>query len=514
MQKESFLKRLLTWSFPYADRELKEYRNKERNMFALGMLGQNLIFAMVNTYLSVFYSTVIFVPAMALLVVTVISRIWDAVNDLLMGTIVDKTHSRWGKCRPYLKYVPVPIGIFTVLMFMPVRGLGDAAKVVFVIATWLSWELLYTLGDIPLWGMTSVMTPDIKKRTALVSAARIVGGLSAVIGFVFEPIVNVFASKDIGWFDGAAEKVGYDYYSYQQGYFFAVVLIVVIGTLLFKLPFIFTRERIHPENTSDSITFRRSAKLLVSNKFFLRAVLSNILGCTRNLVTSAGIYYCMWVLANGGDYTLWLAALGGPFFIGMGAAMLFAGKLDRKFGKIKVQIWLSYLGAIPYVIAFAVMYLCGVGVWQMIVMAVCMALAGFGSGLPPVYTTTMIEDSVDYVEWQTGSRYDGVFLSGLNFCAKLTNAVSLAITYLAFWIVDYTARIEALADAISAGKNVLDFSAEYPDIALVLLILITLVPAVGSILQALPLHGYKLTNEMHDKIIAELAQRRAATEKE
>ena len=227
MQKESFLKRLLTWSFPYADRELKEYRNKERNMFALGMLGQNLIFAMVNTYLSVFYSTVIFVPAMALLVVTVVSRIWDAVNDLLMGTIVDKTHSRWGKCRPYLKYVPIPIGIFTVLMFMPVRSLGDVAKVIFVIATWLSWELLYTLGDIPLWGMTSVMTADIKKRTSLVSAARIVGGLSAVIGFVFEPIVNVFASKDIGWFDGAAEKVGYDYYSYQQGYFFAVVLVAV-----------------------------------------------------------------------------------------------------------------------------------------------------------------------------------------------------------------------------------------------------------------------------------------------
>ena len=80
--------------------------------------------------------------------------------------------------------------------------------------------------------------------------------------------------------------------------------------------------------------------------------------------------------------------------------------------------------------------------------------------------------------------------------------------------MDYTARIEALTDAISAGKNVLDFTAEYPDIALVLLILITLVPAVGSILQALPLHGYKLTNEMHDKIIAELEERRASTENE
>lgn len=511
-KKGSVVKRVLTWSFPYANKDLPEYRTKERNMFAFGMLGQNLIFAMVNTYLSVFYSTVIFVPAMALLVVTVISRIWDAINDLMMGTIVDRTHSRWGKCRPYLKYVPIPIGIFTVLMFIPVRSLGDAAKVVFVIATWLSWELLYTLGDIPLWGMTSVMTPDTKKRTELVSAARIVGGLSAVVGFVFEPIVNVFASKDIGWFDGAAEKVGYDYYSYQQGYFFAVLLVAVIGTALFKIPFIFTRERIRPTQTSDNITFKQSAKLLLSNKFFLRAVLSNILGCTRNLVTSAGIYYCMWVLANGGNYTLWLAALGGPFFVGMGAAMIFAGKLDMKYGKIKVQIWLSYLGAIPYLVGFAVMYLCGVGVWQMIIMGVCMALAGFGSGLQPVYTTTMIEDSVDYVEWQTGSRYDGVFLSGLNFCAKLTNAVTLAITYLVFWIVNYTVRIEALTDAISAGKNTLDFSGEYPDIALALLILITLIPAVGSILQALPLHGYKLTNEMHAEIIKDLKERREAKE--
>lgn len=503
------LKKVLTWSFPAAEKDIGEFSVRERNIFSIGMFGQNLIYAMVGTYLSVFYSSVIFVPAAALLIITVVSRIWDAVNDLLMGTVVDKTNTRWGKCRPYLKYVPVPIAIMTVVMFIPVKGLSDIPKIIFVIFTWLGWEFLYTLGDIPLWGMTSLMTADAEKRTNLVSCARIIGGISAVIAVIFEPVVNIFATKDIGWFPGAVEKVGYSYYSYQQGYFFAVLVFAVIGGLLFKLPFIFSRERVKPVIEKNDVTFKKSVKLFIANRFFIRTILSNILGCTRNLLMSAGIFFCMWVLANGGNYTPWLIALGGPFLVGTYCAMALSNFFGKKLGKIKTLKLTSYLCVIPYIVMFAVIQLFGIGTWQIVIMGVCLFFAGWGAGFPSVYNTTMIADSIDYMEWKTGARYDGIYLSGLNFCSKLTNAITLAITYLTFWIVNYTVRIEDLQNAISAGKTSLDFAAEYPDITIALTVLITIVPAVGSILQALPLHGYKLDEKMHGEIMKELTSRRA-----
>lgn len=509
------LKKLLTWSFPAAERDIGDFSKKERNIFSLGMFGQNLIYTMINTYLSVFYSTVIFVPAAALLTITVISRIWDAFNDLLMGTVVDKTHSRWGKCRPYLKYVPIPVAIFTVLMFIPIKSLSDIPKICFVIFTWLGWEFLYTLGDIPLWGMTSLMTPDAEKRTNLVSCARIIGGLSAVITVTFEPMVNVFASMDIGWFHGASEKIGYEYYSYQQGYFFTVLLVAVVGGVLMKLPFIYTRERVKPVVEKNNISFADSLKLMFKNGYYIRTMLVNILGSTRGLLMSAGIYFCMWVLADGGNYTLWLILLGGPFLAGTYIAMASSNFCGKKFGKIRTLKYVSYFCVIPYCSIFLIAHFLGTdSIFSLVLIAVCLFIAGFSNGFPSVYGTTMIEDSIDYMEWKTGARYDGVYLSGLNFSSKLTNAITLGITYAVFWIVNYSERIENLQNAISAGKDALNFTAEYPDITLALTILISLVPAVGCILQALPLHGYKLDEKMHAKIMADLKVRRAKGEKE
>lgn len=504
------IKKILTWSFPAAEKDMGDFSKKERNIFSLGMFGQNLIYAMVNTYLSVFYSTVIFVPAAALLTITVISRVWDALNDLLMGTVVDKTNTRWGKCRPYLKYVPVPVAVFTVLMFIPVKSLSDIPKICFVIFTWLGWEFLYTLGDIPLWGMTSLMTPDAEKRTNLVSCARIIGGLSAVITVAFEPLVNVFASKDIGWFSGASEKIGYSYYSYQQGYFFAALIIAVIGGILFKLPFIYSRERVKPVVEKNEISFADSLKLMFKNNYYIRTMLVNILGCTRGLLMSAGIYFCMWVLADGGNYTLWLILLGGPFLAGTYIAMASSNFCGRKFGKIKTLKFVSYFCAVPYCAIFFIVYFMGTeNPFSIALVAICLFLAGFSNGFPSVYGTTMIEDSVDYMEWKTGARYDGVYLSGLNFSSKLTNAITLGITYAVFWIVNYSVRIEELQNAISAGKETLNFAMEYPDITIALTVLISFIPAAGCILQALPLHGYKLDEKMHGKILEELKERRA-----
>lgn len=502
---ESKFKQLLTHSFKYADKDIGEYKALERNMFALGMFGQNLIYVIVNSFLSAFYTDVLYLPELALLIITIVSRIWDAINDLLMGTLVDKTHSRWGKCRPYLKYAPIPIAIFTALMFLPIKDLPDATKLIIITITWLSWEALYTIGDIPLWGMTSLMTDNVEKRTKLVSLARLIGGCSVLVTFVFKPLVNIFSKLDLGWFDVSGLNG-----SQQQGYFLTVTLLCLVGMIFFKLPFIFTRERVKPQSQNDNFSFKDSVKLYFSNKYYLKTMLAQILGCAKGLGMSIAVQLTTWVFAGGNSgaqglyYILFLA----PSLLGNLFGMVTANYFEKKFEKVKMLIGLSLLCVIPFVTMFFSLYFLGTSTLSIVIICICQLIGGMASGFPSVYFTTMIADSIDYKEYETGKRYDGVYLSGLNFISKFNNAVVMAITYGTFFIVGYTDKVEYLNEVVLKTVESVDLKAMYPDMYIGLIILATIIPAISCILQTLPLWKYGMNDKQHQDMVNELIERR------
>ncbi len=503
------IKELLCKSYPDATKDIGDYSNKERNFYLAGMFGQNIIYAVVGSVLQVFYTDILIIPTIAVSAIMGISRVWDGINDIIMGTVVDKTHTRWGKCRPYLKFVPMPIAITTILMFLPITNLPVTAKIIYVIFSFLLWETLYTLGDIPLWGVTSLMTPDEEKRAKLISAARTISSVGSIIVVAFYPIKDVFGAIDLGLFENTG-KANSDlaYFSEPQGYLLAIVAIAIFGGILFRLPFAFIRERIVQAPKEKDTGLKENLKLMWENKLFLRALASNILGCTKTIMLTAGIYFCKWVLGNGGNETVWLIKLGGPFLIGMIIAMNSSTAFAKKFGKKKVYLISSYLNAVPYILIFLV------GYQSIIFMAIMLFFGGFLTGFTTVYNTTMIADSVDYMEHKKGKRNDGVFFSGLNFTAKLTAAITAIITNLIFSAVNYTDTINTLtaniADASAKGQDyVLDFAATYPEITSAMLVLITIIPAAGCILQALPIHRYSLDEKQHAIILEELEEMRA-----
>lgn len=497
------IKELFCKSIPNATKDIGDYSNRERNVYLIGMLGQNLIYAIIGSVLQVFYTDILIIPTIAVSVIMGVSRIWDGLNDIIMGTVVDKTHTRWGKCRPYLKFVPLPIAVTTILLFLPITNLPNSLKVTFVIFSFLLWETLYTLGDIPLWGVTSLMTPDEQKRAKLISAARTISSVGSIAIVAFYPIKDALGAIDLGWFENTG-KANSDlaYFSEPQGYLLAVALIALIGGIMFRTPFAFIRERITQAPKEKDTGLKENLKLMWENKLFLRSLASNILGCTKTLMLSAGMYYCKWVLGNGGDETLWLVKLGGPFLVGMIIAMNISTQVAKKFGKKKVYLFTSYLNAVPYVLIFLFAK-------HLIVMGILMFFCGFLTGFSTVYNTTMIADSVDYMEHKTGRRNDGVFFSGLNFTSKLTAAITAIITNLIFSFVNYTETINSLTEQISAAaaagqQFTLNFAETYPEITTAMLVLITFVPAIGCVLQALPIHGYFLNEDQHEKILADL----------
>ena len=152
-------------------------------MYLVGMMGQNMIYNIIGTGLYFYFQSVIFIPAMAISIFMAVARVWDAINDPMMGTFVDRTNTKWGKCRPYLLFSPAVIMVITILtfcngMYSSANTPGKNALIVgWAAVSYILWGMCYTVGDIPLWGVTSRMTEVEKDRASILSFARMAAGL-------------------------------------------------------------------------------------------------------------------------------------------------------------------------------------------------------------------------------------------------------------------------------------------------------------------------------------------------
>ena len=185
----------------------KTYTKKEAAMYLTGMFGQNMIYNVIATGLYFYLQNVICLPAVALGWIFALARVWDAVNDPMMGAIVDKTSTRWGKCKPYLMFAPPLICLITCACFLNgnyalAKEQGRSAAMIAIVAwaaiSYILWGMSYTIGDIPLWGIISRMSEVEKDRAKLISAARIVASIGAAAVVVSIVAVSQAANEALG----------------------------------------------------------------------------------------------------------------------------------------------------------------------------------------------------------------------------------------------------------------------------------------------------------------------------
>ena len=168
-----------------------ELQPKEGIAFSLAGFGQNLICTIVGSYLTVFMTDAIGYPALWVAFLMLFARIFDAMNDPIMGSIVDRTRTKWGKCRPYLKWMPVPIAIMTILCFLPwyaKAGQGGGFAAISII--YVLWSVVYTICDVPYWGLSTAMSNDTYRRGNLLTIARLICTLGAGIVTIVVPQVT------------------------------------------------------------------------------------------------------------------------------------------------------------------------------------------------------------------------------------------------------------------------------------------------------------------------------------
>ena len=173
---------------------------KEKIGYGLGDAASSMFWKLFSMYLLFFYTDVFGIPAAAAGTMFLLTRIWDAANDPIMGILSDRTKSRWGKFRPYLLWMALPFGIIGVLTFTT-PSLGMTGKIIYAYITYTLMMMVYTSINVPYAALMGVMTPDSKQRTTLASFRMVFAfGGSLLVLAVFQPLFDTFGSKAVSQF--------------------------------------------------------------------------------------------------------------------------------------------------------------------------------------------------------------------------------------------------------------------------------------------------------------------------
>lgn len=479
----------------------KGVQPKEAVAYSIAGFGENFICTIIGSYLTIFMTDALLfgsenfmvgaisgTMAVAFLMLGV--RIFDACNDPIMGSIVDKTRTKWGKCRPFLKWTVFPIGIITLLCFLPVYRAESIESFIAIACIYTVWSVVYTIADVPYWGLSSCLTNDTEVRGKILTVARLFCTLGAGIVTVLVPIIT--SAVTAKYKDSAGivkpEFIYDNADTLKWTYFICALVLVVISIPTVLYGFKNTKERFTATNEAHSLG--HNLKLLFKNRELLLVVLSGILGGARMVYTyTGGLYFAKYVLNNEGIYSLitLLVVPGGLI------ASLLVPWMSKKFTKKWSYIGIHLFGAV----VMFVMYFVGYDApWKLVVCAIGLVLLGLPQGVNNIITYAMIGDTVDYLEWKTGERGEGICFAMQTFINKIGMAVGAFVGVVAY----YAAGINpTAADGVyisSSGETLLWN-------------MLVLSGALSMFLTCVPMFFYRITEKRQKEMVTEIEERKA-----
>lgn len=502
----------------------KGVQPKEAIAYSITGIGQNFICTIVGSYLTIFMTDALLFGAegvkigamegaMAVAFLMLATRIFDAFNDPIMGSIVDKTRTKWGKCRPYLKWMAIPIGICTILCFLPVFKARSVTTFALISIIYVIWSVVYTVADVPYWGLSTCLTNDTTVRGNILTIARLACTVGAGVVTVGVPIITDALTAKFKYTDsaehiakimaergvdeeGAKAFVGTVMTEYIDAnadtlkwiYFICAVVFVVIAMPMFFYGFKNTKERFTASD--DNIpSFGHNLKLLFKNKELLLIVLSGILGGARMVYSyTGGLYFAKYVLQNEGLYGIitLLVVPGGL------VASVLVPWLTKKFTKKWTYVIVHLFGGV----VMAIMYFVGYDApWKLIVCAIGLVLLGIPQGVNNIMTYAMIGDTVDYLEWKTGERGEGICFAMQTLINKIGMAVGAFIGVMSMSIAGIDAATGKVGNP-DALWNVLILSG-----------------VISMFACAVPMFFYTLTEKRQRELVAEIEARKASQTK-
>lgn len=415
--------------------------------------GQNMVLTFVTTFILMYLMEYAHISKEGMASVTVIitaAKIFDALNDPFMGSLVDKTRTRFGKMRPYIILSAFPVALLSSLLFC-IPNVSETGKLWFFGVCYFLWGIFYTMCDVPFWGLIGAAFTDKDERAGVIAKVRGIGGIALGLATLGAPwLARLFS---VG--SGTTTSLGWS---------LAAITVSAVGMAMFTLAFFGTREKATKED-APQVSFGVLFKTLFQNKPLFLVLLGSFLGFGRNIIQAGGAVFAVIAYDNEFYFTL----IGAAIIVGMVGASFAAPLLLRRFTGKQVMVASSLVSAVFY----TAMYFAGFQ--NIVVMMAMIFLTGLMLGLFMVVQTTMIADAVDDIERRTGVRNDGISFSSLTFVSKIMGSVAV----LAFGIALVVAGYEEGALVTAKMQDTVFFS-------------ITLVPAISCVLSAIPFAFYNV----------------------
>lgn len=391
---------------------------KEKYSYGVGAIGKDMCCGIIFTYCMLYFTDVLKLSASFVGTLFFLAKFWDAVNDLGMGMIVDNTHTRWGKFRPWLAIGTIINAVVLVALFTD-WGLSGTSLYIFAAVMYIVWGMTYTIMDIPYWSMLPNLTSNPKERDRVAVIPRIFASIGGSL------LVGGFGLQIMDFLGKGNAQLGYTNFAIV----IAVIFVITVGITVVNVKSADRVETKKPEKTS----FKKMFQVIRKNDQLLIAI-ATILTFNFGMNCIAGVqtYYFIYVAGNKGLFSVFTMFAGFAEIFGL----IIFPRLAQRLTKQQVYGLASGIPVVGLLILLVTGFIAPQNYFLTAIAGVCVKL---GSGLQLGTVTVVLADVVDYGEYKLGTRNESVIFSIQTLLVKFASAMGALFTGFALDATGYVA---------------------------------------------------------------------------
>ncbi len=409
---------------------------REKIGYGVGAIGLDLSYGMFYSFLSYYLSSVLGLKEAFLLILTPLARIWDGINDPMMGTIVDNTRFKKGKYRPWILIGAISNAVVLFLLFTKF-GMSGTKLYLYIGIMYILWGMTNTMADIPYWSMVPSFTTDPNDRNMVSTVARTFSGLGQGIVTVASPIILPLLST------GITTDKGYSATGFSRWAGILALLLILFSTICV----LSTKEHNIVRGPKTKFSFKKIFTVIAHNDqlvvFMVVAMLSN---AGWYLTSGTAVYYFTDVLGNPKAQSLF-QTIGA---VGSVLGLLVIPILSKWMNKKKIY----QVSLIATIIGYILMFIFGPVLKITIALDIAYIISSTGIAAMFVGQTIFLADIVDYGEYKNGERNESITFSMKGFLQKMAYTIQTLVLFGGLAIMNYNKQITSATKEINEGTKI------------------------------------------------------------
>ncbi len=431
-------------------------RLKDKIGYAFGDLASCLVFGLTQSVLNKYYTDVLEISVLHVMIMTIIARIWDAINDPIWGRIIDRAKvGKDGRYRRWIKIFSLPVALAAVLMFLDVRGMVPAGRLAWIYITYILFGMLYTCINIPYGSLAQVITSDDKERSSL-SVFRSIGStFGAMPAMVLASVCYVTLA------DGTKQM---DY----KKVFIGVCLIAALSVIFYLLCYRLSKERVEskPEAAKKGASSEVIRALLKSRPFMAVCLASMLYLAAQMFGQGYNTYLFHYYFEKPGLTMLPTVCQ----YLPVAVVMFFATKLGNKFGRKEVCSFGMLIAAVFYIILFLLSLMGVTSVWLYLLANL---MAGIGTAFLFLLVWVLATDAIDYNRVTYGLKDEATSYAFYSFMRKLGQTVATVLINVPLLRIGYNgSELKTEGLSASALKTMYNYSVMIPAVLFLLVFIL------------------------------------------